>query len=136
MKASSLDSEFHLSQFRIDFQEELTTHPNLAPNQPVGQELTAHDLNDAFGSDWYDHCDSVVKNLHQSFLHRVNFPESTSATVIGYIHCMTKRDRQKQVCWSPDNHVKEFLRSIRKVGKELVSSINEETSKRRQRQII
>ena len=79
---------------------------------------------------------TVVKNLHKSFVHRVNFPESTSATVIGYIHCMTKRDRQQQVCWSQDNHVKEFLQSIPKVGKERVSSINEETSKRRQRQII
>lgn len=33
---------------------------------------------------------------------------------------MTKQDRRQQVCWSWDNDVKEFLRSIRKVGKKRV----------------
>lgn len=33
---------------------------------------------------------------------------------------MTKQDRRQQVCWSWENDVKEFLRSIRKVGKKRV----------------
>ena len=88
----------------IDFQQELTTHPNLAPNRLVGQELKAHDLTDAFGPDWYDHCDSLVKNLHELLtsgeLPREHICYKFLKDVIGYIHCMTKQDRRQQVCWS------------------------------------
>lgn len=104
VKASSLDSQLHVSQLGIDFQQELTTHPNLAPNQLAGQELTAHYLTDAFGPDWYDHCDSVVKNLHELLtsgeLPREHICYKFLKDVIGYIDCMTKQDRRQQVCWS------------------------------------
>ena len=116
VKAVSVNSDFHVSQLDIDIQQELNTNPNLAPNQLLGQEITDHDLTDAFGPDRYEYSDSVVKNLHELLtsgeLPREHICYKFIKDIIRYIHCMTKQDRRQQVCWSWDKDVRDFLRSI------------------------
>lgn len=87
-------------------------------------DVTTDDLNDAFGPNWYDQSDIVVKNLHELLssgeLPKEHICYKFIKDIIGYIYCMTKQDRYKQIKWSWDKDVKEFLRSIRKIGKKRV----------------
>lgn len=79
---------------------------------------------DDITSDWYERRREVVKHLHE-LLSSGELPEEHICyklikDIIGFIHCMTLQDKRQQVRWAWDKDVKEFLRSVRKMGKKRV----------------